>query len=575
MKDININDLIAKVDIVNVISNFANLTKSGSSFKTLCNVHGDKTPSLSINPKKQIYKCFVCDHGGNALDYLIWAQKFSWNQAIEYLVKESGENIEDYHSFINTKKMSDKEIKLIKALKDASDLFNYYLNISLDEENEIKNFINKRELNKDVIDKFKLGFAPHYNDENYISLLEKKGNDKSTLINASLLNDEATFPFFSNKLIFPIFDENNNIVAFSGRKISNETSNEPKYLNSKESLIFKKSSTIYNYNNAKNFEQLIIVEGFMDVIAFSKIGKENAIALMGVSLSKENISRLKKHKEILIFLDNDEAGKKATLKIIKYLILNGINGFVLKNDEAKDPDEILKEKNGENKLIKILDSKIEMIDFIFDYFMLNFDPNDFQSLKKAIIDIYEYSINFDDFIKLDLISRISKKFSIEKNIITKYFEYKPNVIELKELKNKNINTKQTLEIELNQPLNITKLLISIWQNPSFLNSINIGKILWPRAEHEKIYKEIKNHHEIGEKVSNETKNFIEENKKFFKSKESLPKNIESFEELIVRTKKDSKEAKISYIDELISKTKDEAHKEKLMKQKINILSRKD
>ena len=87
MKDININDLIAKVDIVNVISNFANLTKSGSSFKTLCNVHGDKTPSLSINPKKQIYKCFVCDHGGNALDYLIWAQKFSWNQAIEYLVK--------------------------------------------------------------------------------------------------------------------------------------------------------------------------------------------------------------------------------------------------------------------------------------------------------------------------------------------------------------------------------------------------------------------------------------------------------------------------------------------------------
>ena len=114
MKNIKINDLIAKVNIVDIIENFSKLTKFGSSLKTLCNVHGDKTPSLSINPKKQIYKCFVCDHGGNALDYLMWAQNFSWNEAVEYLIKASGENVENFQSlFQNKKPKSENEVKLL------------------------------------------------------------------------------------------------------------------------------------------------------------------------------------------------------------------------------------------------------------------------------------------------------------------------------------------------------------------------------------------------------------------------------------------------------------------------------
>ena len=319
-KDIDINDLISKVDIVNVISSFSNLTKSGASFKTLCNVHGDKSPSLSINPKKQIYKCFVCDHGGNALDYLLWAQKFTWNQAIEYLIKESGENIEDYKNLINKKISSEKELKLLKALNDASDLFNYFLNIFIDEENEVKEFIKKRKLTKDIINKFKLGYAPSIKKNDYISTLEKKGNEKSVLMNTSLISENGDSSFFNERLIFPIFDDESNVVAFSGRKINNND-DTPKYLNSKESLVFKKNQIMYNYQRASKFDQLIIVEGFMDVIAFSKIGLDNAIALMGVSLSNENIKKLKKHNEILIFLDGDKAGKIASLKLIRHFII--------------------------------------------------------------------------------------------------------------------------------------------------------------------------------------------------------------------------------------------------------------
>ncbi len=573
MKEININDLISKVDIVNVISNFSSLTKAGTSFKTLCNVHGDKSPSLSINPKKQIYKCFVCDHGGNALDYLIWAQKFTFSDAIEYLIKESGENIEQYKSLISRKKYSENEMKLFKALKDASDIFNYYLNIALDDNDEVKSFVESRKLTKAIINKFKLGYAPNLNEDNYVKLLEKKDNEKSTLMNASLLGDNGEFPFYIKKIIFPICDDEGNIVAFSGRRID-DNEDTPKYLNSKESLVFKKSSILYNYNNARRFENIIIVEGFMDVIAFSKIGYDNAIALMGTALSKDHINKLKKHKEILIFLDNDSAGQLATMKIIKVLIENEIKGYVIRNDSSKDADEILNNHNGKEQLLKILESKIKMNDFIFEYFTRDVNLDDFEAIKKMIIDIYKYAKKFDDFIKLDLISKISNKFKISKDLINKYFDSKPNVIELRQLEKTNINTKQTLELELNQPLNIKKILISIWKNPAYLKMQNIGYEKWPEYKLRKIFEEIKNFYENHSQLSKETINFIRMNEKFFNSNQSLPQNEEAFMELIERANNEAKEDKLKRIGYYIDSTDDKKQKDELLDKSFRIIKNK-
>ena len=573
MKEININDLISKVDIVNVISNFSSLTKAGTSFKTLCNVHGDKSPSLSINPKKQIYKCFVCDHGGNALDYLIWAQKFTFSDAIEYLIKESGENIEQYKSLISRKKYSENEMKLFKALKDASDIFNYYLNIALDDNDEVKSFVESRKLTKAIINKFKLGYAPNLNEDNYVKLLEKKDNEKSTLMNASLLGDNGEFPFYIKKIIFPICDDEGNIVAFSGRRID-DNEDTPKYLNSKESLIFKKSSILYNYNNARRFENIIIVEGFMDVIAFSKIGYDNAIALMGTALSKDHVNKLKKHKEILIFLDNDSAGQLATMKIIKVLIENEIKGYVIRNDSSKDADEILNNHNGKEQLLKILESKVKMNDFIFEYFTRDVNLDDFEAIKKMIIDIYKYAKKFDDFIKLDLISKISNKFKISKDLINKYFDSKPNVIELRQLEKTNINTKQTLELELNQPLNIKKILISIWKNPAYLKMQNIGYEKWPEYKLRKIFEEIKNFYENHSQLSKETINFIRMNEKFFNSNQSLPQNEEAFMELIERANNEAKEDKLKRIGYYIDSTDDKKQKDELLDKSFRIIKNK-
>ncbi len=575
MKNIKINDLIEKVNIVDIIENFSKLTKFGSSLKTLCNVHGDKTPSLSINPKKQIYKCFVCDHGGNALDYLIWAQKFSYNDAVEYLIKASGQNVEDFESlFHNRKPRSEKENKLLKVLLESSDIFNYYLNIYLDDsETEIKNFINKRKLTKDVIDKFKLGYAPKIDKNNdYISILEKKNNDKSTLINASILNDNGTHPFYIDRLIFPIFDEDNNIVALSGRKINDNNDSLPKYLNSKESLIFKKSSIIYNYNNAKKFDSIIIVEGFMDVISLVKLGYENAIALMGLNISSGIIQKLKNHKEILLCLDNDQAGQNATMKLINIFLINDIKLHIIVNKESKDVDEIINSENGEEKIKLIFNNKIKPIDFIYDFYTKSIKSNNYDQIKEMIISISNYVKNLDQFIQLDLINRISSQYNIEKEIVSNYFKSNTNVVKSN---NDNINVQNGLEKSLSKPININKILISIWQNPSFLKSQNILNVNWPEARYKKVYDDIVNYHNNQIPLSKYSKDFLDDKSNSLFSKESLPKDLISFDELINRSKKDFKKNKLDYIDQLINNSKDDDHIAELLKIKMSIKSRKD
>lgn len=577
MKNIKLNDLIEKVNIVDIIENFSKLTKFGSSLKTLCNVHGDKTPSLSINPKKQIYKCFVCDHGGNALDYLMWAQNFSWNEAVEYLIKASGENVENFQSlFHNKKPKSENEIKLLKALQDASDIFNYYLNIYLDEKNnDITNFVNKRNLSKELIDKFKLGYAPSLNNENsYIDILEKKENEKATLINASILNDNGLHPFYINRLIFPIIDEENNIVAFSGRKIDDHDDKLPKYLNSKESLVFKKSSIIYNYNNARKFDSIIIVEGFMDVISLAKVGYENAVALMGLYISKNIIDKLKNHKEILLCLDNDQAGINATMKLINIFLINNINAYVINNEEAKDVDEIINSENGKEKINHIFNNKIKMIDFVWKYFSKDIEKDNYQKIKEMILKLVDYSKDFDDFLIMDLSKRLVKEFEIDKEIIANYFKTNSNVVKSNN-SNNNIIVQSGLENSLNQPININKILISIWQNPSFLKSQNIASINWPEAKYKKIYEDIKKYHESKISLPKFSKDFIENKINNSFSKESLPQNLSSFDELIARSKKDFKKNKLDYIDHLINNSDDEEHTSELLKIKLDIKSRKE
>lgn len=530
-----IKELIEKINIVDLIANFSSISKAGSSYKTLCNVHGDKTPSLLINPRKQIYRCFVCDHGGNALDYLIWAKKFNYQQAVEYIAKEVGENLSDYQFQKKSIYYNENQQKNIKVLSDALDLFKYYLDVYSQTNKQVQKFLKNRNLTYEDIKKYSIGFVPDISSENYLDLLIRKLHSPSILINTSLMNEETNKPFFNNRIIFPIFDEENNIVGLSGRKISNDDS--PKYINSKESVIFKKSSIIYNYQNAKNHDDLIIVEGFMDVIAFGKIGYDNAIALMGTAITNAHIQKLKRHHEILVFLDNDQAGINSTLKTIKLFLKYNINGFVIKNEFHKDADEIVNSLNGKEKLLKILNNKIKFIDFVYEYFVVSLDKTNTDSIKETINKLQHFTKYLDELSFNKLVNDFSKLINVDSNVIFRMFNLKSNMVKFCNDKLSNIDDKENLK-EGKELLNINKLLLTLFSNPSYLNFNQLNEIVWFDVMYKKIFNEIKSYHQKQKQLPELTRTYLIELQEKYSIKHTLPQTETEFIELIRRSKED-------------------------------------
>ena len=568
MKDVK--DLIDQINITELIADFSALIKTGSSYKTLCNVHGDRSPSLSINPRKQIYKCFVCDHGGNALDYLIWAQKFSYPDAVKYLAKLVGDDSSSYLNDYEPKiKYNEKQLSLIDCFKDVTNLFSYYLNI-YEKQEPLKTFLKQRNLTNQEIIKYQIGYAPNANEDNYLNIIQNKNHSLSTLINASIISETNQKLIFNNRLIFPILDEDENVIALSGRAI--DQNQEPKYFHSKESLIFKKNQTIYNYHRAKKYDELIIVEGFMDVIAFNKINQDNAIALMGLSLNSEQIQKIKKHKKVFLCLDQDEAGIKTTITMIEVLMKNNIKGSVLKIDDYKDADELVNTNDGINKLKKVYQNPIAFVDYIYEYFLKTFNLSKIEEIKLLINELKRFTKHLDIISLETFLIKLSEDTKINLDILKKEMINHTNLVKFDDYKLNNSKhdaySDHKIDENLNETkqelVNIQKLLVALYQNPSYLQLItDIDKLPLIKAEYQKIYDEISGLKEIEE-----------ETEKYLKKLENkwnhlIPKTELEFNELIERISKYDK-----YVD--INKTTTELinSSQTSKEEKINILELK-
>ena len=568
MKDVK--DLIDQINITELIADFSALIKTGSSYKTLCNVHGDRSPSLSINPRKQIYKCFVCDHGGNALDYLIWAQKFSYPDAVKYLAKLVGDDSSSYLNDYEPKiKYNEKQLSLIDCFKDVTNLFSYYLNIYENKE-PLKTFLKQRNLTNQEIIKYQIGYAPNANEDNYLNIIQNKNHSLSTLINASIISETNQKLIFNNRLIFPILDEDENVIALSGRAI--DQNQEPKYFHSKESLIFKKNQTIYNYHRAKKYDELIIVEGFMDVIAFNKINQDNAIALMGLSLNSEQIQKIKKHKKVFLCLDQDEAGIKTTITMIEVLMKNNIKGSVLKINDYKDADELVNTNDGINKLKKVYQNPIAFVDYIYEYFLKTFNLSKIEEIKLLINELKRFTKHLDIISLETFLIKLSEDTKINLDILKKEMINHTNLVKFDDYKLNNSKhdaySDHKIDENLNETkqelVNIQKLLVALYQNPSYLQLItDIDKLPLIKAEYQKMYDEISG-----------LKQIEEETEKYLKKLENkwnhlIPKTELEFNELIERISKYDK-----YVD--INKTTTELinSSQTSKEEKINILELK-
>lgn len=379
MAQAQVQDLINQVAIVDLIANFSSLTKAGSTYKTICPNHGDNSPSLSINSSKQIYKCFVCDHGGNALDYLIWAQKFSYPQAITYLANFSGLNPSDYLDQ-NQNDQANKDpiiTKYLEAMKLIHNTCAYNLDLYTQSDQNLKQYLTTRGLTNNLITHFEIGYL----DQNAYQILTKR-IDQATLMNLGLINENGR-PIYHKRLIFPIKDPQGNPIAISGRTLEQVSDQNVKYLHSKASRIFQKDHSLYHYDQAKTNQTLYLCEGFMDVVGLKRCGYNNGVALMGLDLGLNRL-KLLNHHDLIICFDQDQAGKQAAFNLVQKLIAtNPLIKVVSFNDpQAKDIDELSLKNPTLAK--QVLDQPLDGVAFSYQFCFQNLDWNNPQLVKNAL-----------------------------------------------------------------------------------------------------------------------------------------------------------------------------------------------
>lgn len=329
-------------DIVDVVSSYMKLQKRGSNYMGLCPFHNEKSPSFSVSQSKQMYHCFGCGVGGNVFTFIMEYENYTFVEAVKFLAERAGVNLPETQLSKEDKKKADIRAKLLEINKIAGNYFYYQLK---SQQGKLAyDYLKNRCITDEIIIKFGLGFANKYRDDLY-QYLKKQGYEDAILKESGLVTmDEVKGPHdkFWNRVIFPIMDANNRVIGFGGRVMGDGM---PKYLNSPETKVFDKSRNLYGLNFARQSRKrnLIICEGYMDVISLHQAGFQNAVASLGTAFTGLQANLLKRYTdEVLLSYDSDEAGKKATLRAIPILKEAGLSAKVIRMDPYKDPDEFIK-----------------------------------------------------------------------------------------------------------------------------------------------------------------------------------------------------------------------------------------
>ena len=337
-----IEEVRSRNDIVDVIGGYVRLQKKGSTYFGLCPFHNEKTGSFSVSPGKQMYYCFGCGAGGNVFTFLMQYENFTFGEAMQQLADRVGIEPPQQEMTSAQKREADKRARLLEVNKEAAMYF-YRLLRSPRGQNAYQYF-KKRELSDETMQRFGLGYSDQYSDDLY-RYLRSKGYDDQILKETGLVTiDEVRggHDKFWNRAMFPIMDVHNRVIGFGGRVMGD---GEPKYLNSPETKIFDKSRNLYGLNIARSTRknQLLLCEGYMDVIALHQAGFDNAVASLGTALTSGHANLLKRYtKEVYLTYDSDGAGVKAALRAIPILKEVGIVTKVINMRPYKDPDEFIK-----------------------------------------------------------------------------------------------------------------------------------------------------------------------------------------------------------------------------------------
>ena len=373
-----IEEVRSRNDIVDVISGYVRLQKKGSSYFGLCPFHNEKSPSFSVSRQKQMYYCFGCGAGGNVFTFLMEYENFSFVEAVKFLADRAGIELPEMEYSKEAKEKADLKSTILEMNKLAAKYF--YVQLKSERGSQAYSYLKNRELSDETITAFGLGFSNKYSDDLY-KYLREKGYSEDLIRQAGLINTDerqGVYDKFWNRVMFPIMDVNNRVIGFGGRVMGD---GKPKYLNSPETVVFDKSRNLYGLNIARTTRkpQLLLCEGYMDVIALHQAGFDNAVASLGTSLTSGHASLLKRYtKEVYLTYDSDGAGVKAALRAIPILKEVGIITKVINMQPYKDPDEFIKALGAEEYQKRIDQAENS---FLFEIRMLeqNYDMNDPES----------------------------------------------------------------------------------------------------------------------------------------------------------------------------------------------------
>ena len=407
-----IEEVRSRNDIVDVVGGYVRLQKKGNTYFGLCPFHNEKTGSFSVSPHKQMYYCFGCGAGGNVFTFLMQYENFTFGEAMQTLADKVGVELPKQEMTVAQKKEADKRARLLEINKEAAKYF--YTLLRNPRGQKAYTYFKNRQLSDETMQKFGLGYSDQYSDDLY-RYLRSKGYEDAILKESGLITyDEVRggHDKFWNRAMFPIMDVHNHVIGFGGRVMGD---GEPKYLNSPETKIFDKSRNLYGLNIARSTrkDQLLLCEGYMDVIALHQAGFDNAVASLGTALTSGHANLLKRYtKEVYLTYDSDGAGVKAALRAIPILKEVGIVTKIINMQPYKDPDEFIKAMGAEEYQRRI-DNAENSFMFEIRIMQKDYDMNDPESKTAFYNEIAKKLLGFSEELERNnYIEAVAQKYNI-------------------------------------------------------------------------------------------------------------------------------------------------------------------
>lgn len=456
-----------KANIVDIIRDYVPLTQKGKNYFGICPFHDDHNPSMSVSPEKGVYKCFVCGNAGNVFNFVMEYEKVSFYEAVKIVADKIGVSID----ISTSKKENTKKSPLYDIYNIAYKFYQNNLNTVYGK--DAKKYLLNRKIDEDVIKNFNIGLS--LSDSELCNALKAKGFKDDDIVSSGVAvqNGNNIYDIYKNRIMFPLYDLEGNVVGFSGR-IYNKKS-ESKYINTKETEIFKKGELLYNYHIAKKEarkeKNIIVVEGFMDVIRLSTIGIVNVVATMGTAVTKYQLNLIQKlAPNITLMFDGDKAGEKATNAFIELANGNDSNIKVVRLEDNLDPDEYILTK-GKDKMIYNLSHAQSVYDYKLSSYKENIDFNDSKEVSNYInVMIKEFEKIDDDIVREIEIKKLSESTNVSYDLIkSKLKDSEKKVIITHKPKNIKINKyEKASKYILYRMINDNNMILYYFNNLSYL-----------------------------------------------------------------------------------------------------------